>query len=127
MAYDKYKIGRFEGDDLPEKVETISAPLTATYFHPDGSFIGAGVSYVHQKVDRLSEFSNQGSSTFAVADAGVGYRFGSRRGIASLSVHNLFDTAFQYQDDSYREFRDEPYVGPYFPERAFVARANLNF
>lgn len=127
MSYDKYKIDRFEGDPLPEKVETISAPLTATYFDPRGFFAGGGVSYVHQKVDRLQEFSNQGTSTFAVADAGVGYRLANRRGIASLSVRNLFDTAFQYQDDSYREFRDEPYVGPYFPERTVVARVNLNF
>lgn len=127
VAYDKYKLDRFEGDPLPEKVETISAPVTATYFHPGGFFAGGGLTYVHQKVERLSEFSNQGSSTFAVVDAGVGYRLGGRRGIASVSVRNLFDTAFQYQDDSYREFRDEPYVGPYFPERTFVARVNLNF
>lgn len=127
LSYDKYKINRFEGDPLPEKVETISLPLTATYFDPGGFFAGAGVSYVHQKVDRLAEFSNQGTSTFAVVDAGVGYRLANRRGIASLSARNLFDTAFQYQDDSYREFRDEPYVGPYFPERTVVARVNLNF
>ncbi|MDZ3837070.1 MAG: TonB-dependent receptor [Rhodospirillales bacterium] len=127
LSYDKYKIDRFEGDPLPEEVETITAPLNVTYFHPGGLFAGGGVSYVHQKVDRLPEFSNQGSSTFAVVDVGAGYRLANRRGIASVSVRNLFDSAFQYQDDSYREFRDEPYVGPYFPERTFVARVNLNF
>lgn len=127
LSYDKYKIDRFEGDPLPEEVETITAPVNVTYFHPGGLFAGGGVSYVHQKVDRLPEFSNQGSSTFAVVDVGAGYRLANRRGIASVSVRNLFDSAFQYQDDSYREFRDEPYVGPYFPERTFVARVNLNF
>lgn len=127
LSYDKYRLDRLEGDPLPDKVETISAPLTATYFDPGGFFAGAGVSYVHQKVERLPGFSNEGTSTFAVVDAGIGYRLGNRRGIASLSVRNLLDTAFQYQDDSYREFRDEPYVGPYFPERTMVARVNLNF
>ena len=32
-----------------------------------------------------------------------------------------------YQDDSYREFRDEPSTGPYFPEATAYLRANLVF
>jgi len=39
----------------------------------------------------------------------------------------LFDTEFKYQDDSYREFRDEPSIGPYFPERTFMAHFAVNF
>jgi hypothetical protein len=42
-------------------------------------------------------------------------------------VKNLFDSDFRYQDDSYREFRDEPVIGPYFPERIVMARFTAGF
>jgi hypothetical protein len=58
---------------------------------------------------------------------GVGWRFPKRLGIASLTVYNLFDEKFQYQDDSFREFRNEPSTGPYIPERRVVGRATLYF
>jgi hypothetical protein len=50
-----------------------------------------------------------------------------RFGIISLGVTNLLDQNFKYQDDSYREFQDQPSIGPYFPERLFFARLTLNF
>jgi hypothetical protein len=45
----------------------------------------------------------------------------------SLEVRNLFDNGFHYQDDSFREFRDEPSIGPYIPERQIRFRVTLNF
>jgi hypothetical protein len=48
-------------------------------------------------------------------------------GVASLGAKNLFDKDFKYQDDSYREFQDEPSTGPYFPERTVMGQLTLNF
>ena len=50
-----------------------------------------------------------------------------RFGIVSLAVHNLFDKDFKYQDNSYREFGDEPSVAPYTPERLVMGRVSLSF
>jgi outer membrane receptor protein involved in Fe transport len=74
----------------------------------------------------LSGFSD-GRSDFFVVDASVGWRFPKRMGIATLTVKNLFNQKFLYQDDSFREFRDEPSSGPYAPVRQLVARATLYF
>lgn len=114
--------------DLPREVRTVSVPLRAQYFHPSGWFGGVGVTYVEQTL-RRSELSllPEGDSEFAVVDLAVGYRFQHRRGSASLAVQNLFDETFDYQDDSFREFQDEPATGPYSPERTLLGRITLSF
>jgi outer membrane receptor protein involved in Fe transport len=87
-----------------------------------------GATYVDQKV-RRSEFSTQGQGDdqFFLVDVALGYRLPKRAGVLSLGINNLFDQAFNYQDDSYRQFRDEPAIGPYFPERTIIGRITLNF
>jgi outer membrane receptor protein involved in Fe transport len=76
-----------------------------------------------------SSFSTfaDGDDNFTMTDLSVGYRLPRRAGIVSLSVQNLFDKEFDYQDDSFREFQDEPSVGPYIPDRSVLARITLNF
>jgi outer membrane receptor protein involved in Fe transport len=80
---------------------------------------------------RRSEFTTltngSGSDDFVLVDALVGYRFPKRFGIASLEVNNLFDTSFNFQDDSFREFRDEPSIARYIPERRITGRITINF
>jgi len=39
----------------------------------------------------------------------------------------VFDQDFDYQDDSYRTFENEPSIGPYIPDRSVMARVTLNF
>ncbi len=114
---------------MPKKVRNISVPLIARYFHPSGFFAAVGATYVDQKVDRSSNTLGlaDGSDSFFVVDAAIGYRFPNRRGIASLSVQNLFDEEFKYQDDSFREFDDAPSIGPYIPDRTILFRITLNF
>jgi ferric-dicitrate binding protein FerR (iron transport regulator)/opacity protein-like surface antigen len=132
FAYDKFDresedfLARVGSQD-PLKVETISVPVSLSYFHPSGFFAAAGATFVDQDVDRLSQFENQGHDSFFVVDLGVGYRFPNRHGIASLSVQNLLDEGMEFQDDSYREFQEEPSVGPYFPDRTIIGRVTLNF
>ena len=85
-------------------------------------------SYVDQEVvrDELSTLG-QGKDSFFVVDVAAGYRFPKRRGIASLSIVNLFVEEFKYQDDSYREWRGESSTGPYFPDRIIRASVTVNF
>jgi tetratricopeptide (TPR) repeat protein len=109
----------------PEKVRTVSIPLGANYFHPSGFFAGVLGTYVDQEVK--SSISAEGDDSFFLVDVSVGYRFMKRRGIASLGIKNLFDTEFNYQDDSYREFSEDATTGPYFPERLIIGRVTVNF
>jgi Tfp pilus assembly protein PilF len=132
FAYDKYEKDsndfyvRVDSQD-PLAVETISVPFGLTYFDPSGFFAMAGATYVDQDVERLDDFDNQGHDNFFVVDVGIGYRFPKRLGIASLQVQNLFDEGMEFQDDSFREFQEEPTVGPYFPSRTILGRVVLNF
>ncbi|HAJ91651.1 MAG TPA: TonB-dependent receptor, partial [Gammaproteobacteria bacterium] len=130
-VYDLFKSDKgvaTEFDNLPEEVRTVSLPLSLRYFRPSGFFAGIAGTYVDQKVVR-SEFSTQGqgSDNFFLVDAAIGYRLPKRYGILSLEVKNLFDKEFSYQDDSYREFRDEPAIGPYFPDRTILGQIAINF
>src|SRR5690606_5832092 len=103
LIYDRYHAEQglattFDG--LPRKVETLSVPVVARYFHPSGWFAGVGGTYVDQQVRR----ANFESDDFLVVDVLAGYRFPNRLGVASVQVNNLFDTGLHYQDDSFREF-----------------------
>jgi hypothetical protein len=131
LVYDQYRSQSgisTEFDNLPEKVVTWSLPVKVNYFDPTGFFAGLGATYVDQSVQRsVNATQASGDDNFVVVDASIGYRFPKRLGILSLAVMNLFDTEFQYQDDSYREFRDEPSTGPYFPQRTVMVRFTLSF
>jgi tetratricopeptide (TPR) repeat protein len=114
----------------PDKLVTYSVPFGVRYFHPSGVFAGVGAAYVWQDVNRQEPNGAglpSGSDDFFVVDAAVGYRLPKRIGIVSLSVSNLFDNKFKYQDDSFREFQDQPSIGPYIPDRQILARVTLNW
>lgn len=131
VVYDRFTTGVGTGSDVfnfPLELETISVPLSVRYFHPSGFFAGLGVTYVDQKVRRSSAaLLPDGKDDFVIVDASVGWRLPNRRGKISLEVNNLFDQEFNYQDDSFREFRDEPSIGPYIPEMTLLLRASLSF
>jgi tetratricopeptide (TPR) repeat protein/opacity protein-like surface antigen len=131
LVYDLFKSETGEATEfgnLPKKVETFRIPVGINYFHPSGFFAGAVGSYVDQDVDRsASSTQAEGWDNFFLVDVAAGYRFPKRRGIASIAVTNLFDKEFDYQDDSYREFRGESSTGPYFPDRIIRASVTVNF
>jgi len=111
---------------LPLEVKTISYPVTIQYFHPSGFFGYLGSTYVDQEYeDQVSSAS--GDDSFTVTDLGLGYRLPKRRGIVSVTVQNVTDEEFNYQDDSYRTFEVEPSAGPYIPDRLVTGRLTLNF
>lgn len=120
----------------PLNLQTFSVPLQVRYFDPSGFFAGLSLTYVQQQLER-SDFAklpqqmgglglSDGSDTFSVVDLVFGWRLPRRTGIASVSINNLFDETFQYQDDSFREFRDEPATGPYTPGISVTGRVTLD-
>ena len=116
------------GSVVLHRARTLSYPLRAQYFHPGGFFAGVGITYVDQEVDRtVTAIRSTDNSNFTVGDISIGYRLPRRMGVVSLSVQNVTDEEFEYQDDSYREFQDEPSTGPYIPDRSIMARITLNF
>lgn len=117
-----------ENGSLPLRAGTFSVPVTVSYFDPLGWFFRLGGTFVHQHValdERAARLS--GNDSFFLLDADIGYRLPNRFGLISFGVKNLLDAKFRYLDDSYREFRDEPTTGPYFPDRIFLGKVVLNF
>ncbi len=114
--------------NTPVEAETRSLPVSVKYFSPSGWFAGIRTTFVDQEIER-NEISTLagGDEDFEVIDLSFGYRLPRRLGSISLEVQNAADEEFNYQDDSYREFRDEPSTGPFFPERTTFIRANLVF
>ncbi len=128
FVFDRFESVTSLDVDVPLEVTTMRVPLSVRYFHQSGFFAGVGATYVDQEVTRQPVSTLvAGEDSFVVVDAWLGWRLAHRRGMISVSAQNLFDEQFNYQDDSYREFGDEPTVGPYIPERTILGRLTLNF
>ena len=116
---------------IPQSLKTFSVPLAARYFGRSGFIAGVSATYVDQNVVRTPNANalgfTDGHDNFVVVDATLGWRFPKRFGIASLTVYNLFDQKFRYQDDNFRQIQDEPTQSPYIPERRVIARATIYF
>ncbi|MFT5399502.1 MAG: Tfp pilus assembly protein PilF [Gammaproteobacteria bacterium] len=117
-----------QNDNLPELAKTKTLPISLKYFSESGWYAGITATMVDQEITR-DPFALQasGEDSFEVVDLSFGYRLPKRLGTVGLEIHNLGDETFSYQDDSYREFRNEPSIGPYFPERTVLLRASLAF
>jgi tetratricopeptide (TPR) repeat protein len=129
-SYDKFEneSNSLVASSVPKRVTTKTVPAKVTYFHPSGFFGGVNVTYIDQEVRREQvSLLDEGDSSFTLTDLSVGYRLPKRRGVISLTVQNLFDKDFKYQDESYRTFRLEPYVSPYVPETTVMGRVTLSF
>jgi tetratricopeptide (TPR) repeat protein len=130
VLYDRFRNqpGSLVASSVPRRVSTWTLPAKVAYFHPSGWFGGIGVTYIDQEVRREQPSSMaEGDSSFALADAFTGYRLPKRRGVISLTVQNLFNRDFRYQDESYRTFSLEPYVSSYVPELTLMGKVTLSF
>src|SRR5262249_20954898 len=134
VVYDQFEAeeGFFTAlSTTPRHLKTLSAPIALRYFAPNGFFAGVATTYVDQEVIRTPDAKaiglSDGKEDFVLVDASIGWRFPKRFGLASVTVYNLFNEKFRYQDDNFREFRNEPSPAPYFPERRVIARATLYF
>jgi tetratricopeptide (TPR) repeat protein len=130
LVYDKFENQSDSqlADLVPSSIRTISLPLVARYFSPNGFFASVGVTYVDQTVTGEETYAHKtGDSDFLIFDMGVGFRLPKRTGLISLVVQNLFDEDFDYLDNSYRTFQDEPAIGPYAPDRTITAQLTVHF
>jgi len=110
-------IGYFANMDI------LRVPLEFRYFDPSGLLAFLRTSYVHQR-GRFLQSSPQvlysGQSSFAVVDAGVGWRFPGRAIIGTLQVKNLLNSGFKFQDSDA--------ANPAFiPRRFLLGRITFSF
>lgn len=129
-VYDEYHRDFLDPTRSPD-VTTVSVPVGLKYFHASGLIAGVTGTYVDQTVARFvgptpTDYDDF-ETKFAVYDAYIGYRLPKNQGSLMLSVRNIGDRDFEYQDDSYRTYQDITTISPYLPERTFMGRISLNF
>jgi tetratricopeptide (TPR) repeat protein len=119
------KFARDPSADGPYGIETASAPVNLSFFHPSGIFAKLTTTYVQQKVRSRTQ-KNSGSDDFALLEAAIGYRLPNRRGILSLEGRNLLDEEFFYRNINFQT--SEPvYYQRFIPHRTLFLRLTLNF
>ena len=90
-----FSAGYFADMDLTK------VPLEFRYFDPSGLFAFLRTSFVHESgnfQDYWTQALFSGQESFAVVDAGIGWRMPGRPIIGTLQVKNLFNTGFDFQD-----------------------------
>jgi hypothetical protein len=111
-------------DDLPLELRTLRVPTTLRFSAPSGVFAYGRINWVHQQLDRQQNVdSAEGTDSFFLLDAGLGYRLPDQRGEVSLDVLNLLDENFSYQDDNFRT--RETHTPPFRPDRLLLFRVSF--
>ena len=98
-------------------------PLEIRYFDPSGMFALLRASFVHQDghfQDYFTQALFKGQESFAVVDAGVGWRVPGRAIIGTLQVRNLFNSGFNFQDS-------DPAHPTFIPRRLLLGRITFSF
>jgi tetratricopeptide (TPR) repeat protein len=122
--YERLERGaEFVGEEMLTDLRTSRVPLSLRIAHPSGLRLGVTASYVSQAGtfgDPAFGEVADGSDTFWVADATIGYRLPRRWGFVSLAVKNLFNEQFRYQDT-------DPGSPRFAPGRVLSARLTVTF
>jgi predicted porin len=136
MQFEKFarKDERIEVNN-PDRIQTLSLPITINYFHPQGFFFNTSINTVKQNLRRKQDFNdnqernpektNSGVDTFFLLDSIIGYRFPNRRGMLAFEGRNLLNDKFFYRNTGF--YISEAIPTRYVPERTFFARLTLNF
>ena len=117
----------------PHQIDTLSAPLSISYFGAQGLFSSLIGTYVSQKIDREltsaiysgSTKQNEGKDGFFLVDAVLGFRLPKRRGMVSFEARNLLDEQFLYRNANF--YLSEPTLPRFLPARTLLVRATFNF
>lgn len=108
----------------PRTIDTLSIPVSLSYFNFHGLFFSLTGTFVRQEIDRLDNVNNR-TENFFLFDASLGYRLPNRRGIISLDARNLFDQSFLFRN---LHFQTADPINPiYLPARTIFTRFTLNF
>jgi hypothetical protein len=83
-----------------KRLRTTALPFGLRFFHPSGLFASSDVTWLAQDLRTGSRTTD--SESFTTVDVEVGYRFPARYGSIALTMRNLLDRHFGYQDNSFR-------------------------
>ena len=127
------RFSRENAGTQPHQIDTLSAPVSISYFGSQGLFSSIIGTFVSQKVDRQdrdliyeeSTRFNVGRDGFFLLDAVLGFRLPKRRGILSFEARNLFDEQFLYRNANF--YVSEATTPRYLPTRTMFLRLTLNF
>jgi len=127
--FDSY---RLDNDQMiigrPIKLKTHTLPLTLSYFHPNGLYAKARGIYINQELERRLDSALPAETLkddFAMLDFSLGYRLPNRYGLINLSMTNVFDTHFNYQDMNFLTPNEQdPGIKP---ERQVFLSASFSF
>ena len=126
----EYQRENFDSPDVAfnraTELEAHRVPLELHYFAPFGITAGLRASRVSQRgrfdtgasPPGVPPQTEPGTDRFWVFDASLSYRLPNRRGMVSLSVANLLDKKFQFQDI-------DPENPSFMPERMVSLRATI--
>ena len=116
---------RYERDLLDFDLKTTVLPFAIRYFGPRGFFGQAGATVVWQKEETAEEKTLR--DDFTLVDAAIGYRLPKRWGLLTLTVNNLLDEEFSFQDASFKTSDIYGVVRPFVPARTLMASVELTF
>jgi tetratricopeptide (TPR) repeat protein len=116
-------------DNSIREMDTMSIPVSARYFHQNGLFASLTTTFVRQEIKNGNPGRLTNDNTFALLDAGIGYRFPNRAGLFSLEVRNLLDRKFRFQDLAFiSDQPDLPLSNQRFaPARTFIGVLTVKF
>jgi hypothetical protein len=104
-------------------LDLLRAPLEIRYSDSSGLFALLRTTFV-QETGHFLETNNftlfGGRSTFAVVDAGIGWRVPGRAIVGSLQVENLLNSRFRFQDT-------DPTNPTIIPRRVVMGRLTVSF
>ncbi len=124
----EYRFERFRSEIVPpDKIETVSIPVSIRHFSPTGIFSEIGATFVSQEVGRIGATRNRRREDFFRVDAVVGYRLPKRWGIISLEARNLLNEHFLFQDLELRSADPFTVTREFIPDRTILARITLNY
>jgi tetratricopeptide (TPR) repeat protein len=88
---------------VPLEMVTHRVPLTLTYNFNNRLFGNIAGSFIDQSVVFIDEnnLSFEGHDGFWIMDAAIGYRLPKRWGIINLSVKNILDQKFNFQEENF--------------------------
>ena len=126
MDYEEFRQTDQDAGPNPTQIHTLLIPTGVRYFDPWGWFAGIGCTYLDQSVERAADATGSvGDNHALIFDAMLGYRLPRRVGMATIEVNNIFDSSFEYQDQSFRT--PELLNQKLLPERTVLVRVSLNF
>ena len=112
----------------PYKLRTHSLPITVAYFCPFGLYVKVTGTYINQRLEQFASVDEPAvtkKDDFALIDVNIGYRIPKRYGEITLSVTNLFDKEFNFQDTNFLTANEQdPRIKP---ERQLFLRLELKF